>query len=169
MVQQLVTDRLRLEPLTETHASALFGILQADEIYDHLDESPPSDVDVLRSRYRKLEARESPDGAQIWLNWAVWSEPDSGYIGYVQATLDRRGNAEIAYVLAPSAWGRGFAGEAVTTMCAHLAEAYSVDALTATVAEDNMRSRRLLERMSFALTRTGDVGDDLVYVRHWRS
>jgi ribosomal-protein-alanine N-acetyltransferase len=154
----LHSSRLRLEPLRARHAAPLLDVLAAPEIYEHLDEAPPADLEVLEDRYRRLETRRSPDGSQEWLNWAVQVEATGEYAGYVQATVEA-GSAEVAYVLGPAWWGRGLATEAVTLMCAHLAVDHAVTRLTAHVAPGNRPSRSLLERLGFSFVGRTDDGD----------
>jgi ribosomal-protein-alanine N-acetyltransferase len=156
--QVLRTARLTLEPLEVRHAAPLLEVLSAPEIYLHLDEDPPADLAALEARYRLLETRSSPDGRQEWLNWVVRVHGSGQPIGYVQATVEE-GTAEIAYVLAPSWWGRGLATEAVTVMCAHLAVDHAVTRLTAHVAPANRASRSLLERLGFSFVRRTADGD----------
>jgi RimJ/RimL family protein N-acetyltransferase len=156
--QVLRTARLALEPLEARHAALLLDVLSAPEIYEHLDEDPPADLATLEERYRRLEARRSPDGSQAWLNWAVRVEGPGEYAGYVQATVEA-GSAEVAYVLGPAWWGRGLATEAVTVMCAHLAVDHAVTRLTAHVAPGNRASRSLLERLGFSFVRRTTDGD----------
>src|SRR5688572_33463871 len=87
-LELLDTARLRLEPLEPGHAAMLFEGLRDDRLYDLIDEDPPASVEALRARYEVLARRRSPDGRQAWLNWAVWSNPEARYVGYVQATVE---------------------------------------------------------------------------------
>jgi len=141
--------RLTLEPQVAEHAEEMFAVLSDPAIYEYEHEAPPS-VLWLRDRFATLEARESADGKEIWLNW-VLRLPTSELIGYVQATVRGDGSAAIAYVLASGFWGRGFAREAVEAMLGELGEHYGVTDLSAVLKRDNLRSTRLLERLGFAL------------------
>jgi RimJ/RimL family protein N-acetyltransferase len=127
----------------------MFAVLADPAIYEYENEPPPS-VEWLRERFRKLESRRSPDGSQQWLNWVV-RMPSGDLAGYVQATVHEDGRAAIAYVLASAWWGRGLASEAVTAMIGELAASHGARELTAVFKRDNHRSRRLLERLGFAL------------------
>ena len=161
--QVLRTSRLTLEPIEVRHAAPLFEVLSAPEIYEHLDEAAPVDEAALEARYRFLESRQSPDGAQEWLNWALRLDATGAYVGYVQATVEDHA-AEVAYVLGPAAWGQGLATEAVTVMCAHLALDHDVSRLTAHVEPGNRASRALLERLGFSFVRRTSDGD-LLFAR----
>ena len=136
-----------LEPQRAVHAEEMFTVLADPAIYPYENEPPPS-LEWLRERYASLEARRSPDGEQRWLNWVV-RLPDTGLIGYVQATV-LPGRAAIAYVLGSRHWSRGLAREACELMIAELAGRYGVRTVYATCKRRNARSARLLERLGFA-------------------
>ena len=148
-MRAIATSGLVLEPLVVAHAEAMFELLDDAAIYRYLDYPPPPSVDHLRDVYAKLEARASPDGTEIWLNWVVRSQGHTP-VGYVQATISQR-TAFVAYMLGRKHWGRGYAQEAMQAMLEHLASAYGVDCYLATVEVDNQRSIRLLTRLGFHL------------------
>jgi RimJ/RimL family protein N-acetyltransferase len=147
-MRTLETAGLVLEPLTASHAEAMFEILRDPELFRFLDDRPPSGVEALRERYARLESRASADGTQRWLNWVV-REPGRPPLGYVQATVLGDGRAWIAYLLGSRHWGHGFATRATATMLEHLASDYGVDRQLAMVDAANVRSIRLLERLGF--------------------
>ena len=143
----LTTDRLVLEPLTRDHAAAMYEVLSDPELYDYLDYGPPPSLDHLRGVYEQLEARVSPDGSELWLNWVV--RPGEGApVGFVQATV-AGDEAWVAYVLARGSWGNGYAGEATQAVIDHLRSACGVTRFLATTEAENGRSIRLLERLGF--------------------
>jgi ribosomal-protein-alanine N-acetyltransferase len=148
----LSTSRLRLVPLEPAHADPLFEGLRDDRLYEFIPDRPPESVEGLRARYELLVGRSSPDGAESWLNWAVWAIQDSRYIGYVQATVRGDKTADIAYVLFRDAWANGFGREAVAAMAAHLRDFYGVTSLRAVVDPRNARSVRLLQALGFEQT-----------------
>jgi RimJ/RimL family protein N-acetyltransferase len=69
----------------------------------------------------------------------------------VQATLRPQGRAAIAYELHSDFWGQGLAHEAVQAMIGEVAQRYGVHRLLAVLKQRNLRSRRLLDRLDFAL------------------
>ena len=147
-MQTITTSQLVLEPLTVAHAEAMFEVLADSKIYRYLDYPPPPSVEHLRDVYTRLEARKSPDGDQIWLNWVVRPHGHPP-VGYVQATIASTGSAWIAYVLSSKYWGRGYAHLATHVVMENLTTAYGVVRYLATVEAENCRSIRLLERLAF--------------------
>jgi [ribosomal protein S5]-alanine N-acetyltransferase len=146
-VDTLRTSDLVLEPLTAGHAEALFEVLRDPELYAYLDDGPPPSAEHLRGVYQELEARVSPDGSQLWLNWVI--RPQGGPpAGFVQATVTG-GDAWVAYVLARASWGRGYAVQATRAVVDHLRTGCGVTRFLATVDAGNERSARLLGRLGF--------------------
>jgi RimJ/RimL family protein N-acetyltransferase len=148
-LRTLETPRLTLVPQMASHADEMFAVLSDPQIYLHENQPPPS-MEWLRQRFARLESRASADGKEQWLNWVI-RMPSGALIGYVQATLDGKGRAAVAYELSSAFWGQGLAHGAVATMIEELAGHYRVRLLSAVLKCNNQRSRRLLERLGFAL------------------
>ena len=157
---------LRLEPQAVGHAEEMFAVLSDPAIYAHENKPPPS-LDWLRARFTKLEARQSPDGSEQWLNWVLHLQ-GSGLIGFVQATIRPNREAGIAYVLASAYWGRGLASRAVEAMIAELAAHYQVRHLTAVLKRKNTRSLNLLQGLGFTQVSTPLPDDQAIEPDEWR-
>ena len=142
--------RLRLEPQTAAHAQEMFAVLSDPRIYE-FENSPPASQAWLQARYKRLEARTSPDHSEQWLNWVIRLNSGEA-IGYVQASVfAANDDALIAYELNSAFWGRGLASVAVQLMLKELTQHYGVKNVLAQLKQANSRSRRLLERLGFAL------------------
>ena len=153
----LFTTDLTLEPLVAGHAEAMFDLLSEPELYRYLDFGPPPSLDHLRGVYEELEARVSPGGSQLWLNWVV--RPRGGApVGFVQATVSGV-DAWVAYVLAREYWGRGYAFCATQAVIDHLRVTCGVIRFLAVVEAGNERSTRLLRRLGFRAATEAEVRD----------
>jgi ribosomal-protein-alanine N-acetyltransferase len=151
----LFTTDLTLEPLVADHAAAMFEVLGAPELYRYLDHGPPPSLDHLGSVYKELEARVSPDGSQLWLNWVI--RPRGGApVGFVQATVGGA-DAWVAYVLAREYWGRGYAFQAAQAVVGHLRATCGVIRFLAVAEAGNERSIRLLWRLGFRAATESEV------------
>jgi len=139
---------LTLLPQLGEHAEEMFAVLGDPAIYAY-ENAPPPSIDWLRTRYEKLESRQSADGAEQWLNWVIRIK-GNGLIGYVQATLARDGSAAIAYEMSSAHWGQGLGRHATEAMIFELIEHYRVTMLFAVAKRGNFRSLRMLERLGFA-------------------
>ena len=152
----LHSQRLRIEPMVQAHAETLFAAIADPALYTWIDDGPPASVAALRERCRRLETRHSADGEETWLNWTLFLPDQPQALGYVQASLLADGRAWVAYLLAQSAWGQGYASEAVAAMLQHLFGALGARQAMAVAERDNSRSLALLQRLGFTLA-AGDA------------
>ena len=63
---------------------------------------------------------------------------------------------EVGYILHPDVWGQGLGGEAVGAVIDHVFSTLAVDILTADVDPENAASIRLLQRLGFVRTGSGE-------------
>lgn len=154
----LETDRLHLEPLLPHHASALFAVLADQRIYTYIPEEPLTDHERLRQRYQQLATRRSPEGDELWLNWALQRKQEQDYIGVLQATV-YVDHATIAYLLHPAFWGYGYAMEACHPLLALAFETYDLPYVDAEVDTRNRASWTLLERLGFQRVALREAAD----------
>jgi ribosomal-protein-alanine N-acetyltransferase len=150
----LTGKTVALEPLTEWHAVDLFPLYADAEVWMYVDTPPPNTLEALTARHRRLESRSSPDGSEMWLNWAVRAE--GRVIGFVEATVLIEGRVEIAYFIGKRFQGRGFGTDATATMLAFLAHRLTKADFWATVDARNRPSVRLLTRLGFEVVSDAD-------------
>ena len=166
-----VTARLKIDPLRESHAQAMFPRLLDERIYRYIAGKPPASVAALAERYRRLEAGSSDPGQQ-WLNWCLFRLDDGTPIGSLQSTiLVRERVAWVAYVLSPDAWGHGYARESLLWLLGHLETAGTVDVARARIDSRNTPSQAVVQALRFE--RRADVVEDgavdFVYEKRLRS
>lgn len=148
-MRTVATATLTLEPQVAAHADAMFAVLSDPAIYE-FENAPPASAEWLRTRFTKLETRQSADGQEQWLNWVI-RLPSHELIGYVQATVRTDASALIAYELGSAFWGKGLAHQAVSSMISELVSQYDTRELWAVLKRANHRSTRLLTRLAFTL------------------
>ena len=169
-MRTLHTAICTLEPQVVAHAAEMFAVLSDPAIYE-FENAPPISEEWLAERFARLEARESRDGTQAWLNWVVRSHQGAP-MGFVQATIFSDHRAGIAYQFASEFWGQGFASEAVGAMIVELVSHYEVTTLSAVLKGANQRSMRLLQRLGFSLAtpaRQHEIGiepDEILMLRN---
>lgn len=167
----LATPRLVLEPIVPTHAPLLFGELQAASLYAYIPEDPPLTVEALARRYTAWARRRSPDGQEVWLNYALRHRQLGCWVGTVQATARTDGDAFIAYQVFPRHRRQGFAAEACRGLLAHLRSDPALSTAIAHLDTRNTASRLLVEALGFTRQRLivqadtfkGSVSDEFVY------
>lgn len=150
---------MRLEPQAERHAEGLFAALQALELHEFLDSTPPASVDDVRQRIIRQNKGPQDESGDIWLNWIIFV--DGIIAGFTQATITPGGTANLAYVLSPSFWGRSVGYEACRQTLFALSKMENVKSVVADTERNNLRSAALLTRLGFQPIR--ESGDDVFY------
>lgn len=148
-MRTVTAGELRLEPQRAEHAAAMFVVLSDPAIYE-FEHEPPASCETLRARYAELETRRSESGGEQCLHWVVHLAGE-GLVGGVQATVDARGQAGIAYEFGSRWWGRGIACRSVQAMLGELRTHHRVRRCTAVLKQENLRSYHLLRRLRFTM------------------
>jgi [ribosomal protein S5]-alanine N-acetyltransferase len=129
--------------------------------YRYIPQEPPTKLEDLAARYRKLESRRSPDGTEAWLNRALIGLDGKAY-GYVQATVNLNSEeAFIAYFIFSPSQRQGYAREALDVLLPALREAYGIVKFNAEIDTRNVASIRLVESLGFVFTRHAPNADEL--------
>jgi ribosomal-protein-alanine N-acetyltransferase len=150
----LETGRLVLEPLLPEHAPLLFEGLADERLHRFIPTDAPESAEALETRYRKLSSRRSPDGAEVWLNFAMrlreeGTLPKASYVGMLEATVFPNRSAYIAYTVFVPFWRQGYAREGCARMLRHLLENYRVLVVVAEMDTRNAASVSLVEALGF--------------------
>ncbi len=152
----LISERLRIEPLRSAHAELVLSALPAPVIYTYLPEDPPT-AKALQKRYDFLESSRSPDGAELWLNWVAFLRDSMTPIGTFQATLPRGEEGSFAYIVFPAFWRQGYAREMAACVISHLFQAHDIPGLFAEIDTRNQASIGLVR--SLGLERVATTHD----------
>ena len=147
----LTTDRLRLEPFHERHASGLHAMNTDPEVMRYLFARPETLADTLES-IRRVQAR--------WQRWGTswWSfiEPASGEVvgaGCIQHLRtdgdepDPACPLEIGWRLRRDHWHQGLASEAAVAMAGFAFEALGAPLLYAVCDPANHASAAVMKRL----------------------
>ena len=169
----LATARLRIEPLTAGHATAMFEPMRDPAVYRWISLEPSPDLAHLARRWAWVAARPLVDIEVLDLGWAVLRRADGACIGKLDAEVTAAGIAtNVGYMFWAAYWGLGYATEAVTALSDHLLR-HGVTRQHAAVTLGNEASCRVLERAGFVRERVlvandtlrGVLVDDIEYVR----
>lgn len=117
-IETIMSERLRLEPLSVKLAPEMVEVLADASVYEYTGGQAPS-LEQLQRRYAAQVVGHSEDRSQGWFNWIVKKESTYVPMGFVQATLARNRSgmlAYIAWVISPIHQGQGMASEATTAM-----------------------------------------------------
>lgn len=143
----LETERLVLRPLEPDDWRALFPIMSDPAVMAYWDSTEIDDPElVARMVAAQIEDMDLGRGAY----WAVERGEDRAFIGACDLSdIDRRHRrGEVGFLLAKSAWGRGFGLEAMRAVVSYAA-ALGLKRLWARAHAGNARSERLLTALGF--------------------
>jgi RimJ/RimL family protein N-acetyltransferase len=126
----------------------MFPVLSDPAIYRFINEAPPASVEAVAERHGRQMAGRSADGSELWFNWVVRENATGKAIGYVQATVIGE-RAWIAYVLAPSSWGKGLGREATEAMMEIVRDRHATSLFLAEADQRNAASIGLLRALGF--------------------
>lgn len=134
--------------MDEHDASALFAIYGDPLVMRYTNEEPFPDLStvglMLASVGRLLASGQS-------LEWAIVPSGGGGVIGtcglHSFDAVSR--TAQVGCLLRTSAWGQGFMTEAIGVLALYAAEVLRLEGLTADVAPENDRARRLFARLGY--------------------
>jgi ribosomal-protein-alanine N-acetyltransferase len=145
----MTTKRLRLKPMAQSDAPALFAIL-GDPAAMRFWQRPP----IQRLAVVEDMVREQIAAAPLCRYWTVWRDGDA--IGSCDLSFisPQDGQAQTGFLFRRDQWGQGFATEAMAAVTRHAFETLGLSLLVARTHVENRPARRLLERLGFVLDRT---------------
>lgn len=171
MADWIATARLRLRPWREEDLDAFAALTADPQVMRFVGDGGCLD--------RAATANWLANANRNLRGWgcgthAVWERDGERPIGW--AGLMHNGNApapaaaEIIYALAPSAWGRGYAGELVAGLVGWARERRGLATVLATIDPDNLASCKIVERQGFELERIVEEedGKTAYYWLSWR-
>ena len=144
----LATERLDLRPLVLDDAAALFAIC-ADPVVMRYGSTPPWTEHQTAIAYIERDQRAMADG--VCFRLGLFRREDGTLLGTCTLfSLDAQcRRAEIGYALAASAWGQGYAAEAIAALLAYGFDEMKLNRIEADVDPLNAASARALERHGF--------------------
>jgi ribosomal-protein-alanine N-acetyltransferase len=145
---ELSTARLLLRTLRDDDADALFAVFSDPAVMRYWSTPPWPDVAHAR---RKIADDAAGHAAGEHLALAIVQRENGRVIG--RCTLFDRTPAcrrcQVGYALASSAWGRGYATEAIGALLDHGFDALDLNRVEADIDPRNDPSARVLQRLGF--------------------
>jgi RimJ/RimL family protein N-acetyltransferase len=152
--------RLDLEPLTVAHAAEMAPLLDDVDLHTFTG-GVPLRLEELTERYRRQVLGRSADGSEAWLNWVVRRRDTGRAAGYLQVTVTREQDlqvAELAWVISPVHQHQGFATEAATAVADWLRSS-GITTLVAHIHPDNLASATIAQRIGLHPTADEQDGE----------
>jgi [ribosomal protein S5]-alanine N-acetyltransferase len=167
------TKRLRLEPLRAAHAVVMFEDFRDPALYEWISTIQPTTTESLAESWAcSGDTGPYHYGDCFGLDWALIRADDNRVIGKIDADFAADGHViNVGYVLFKSAWGQGYAKEAIGSLVAAFRTCGALE-VHAYVTKGNIASASLLEGLGFCLERVipdndlirGERFDDLEYI-----
>ena len=175
----LHTGRLRLRPVTDADADALFALHSSAYVLRYWDAPPWSER--ARAERFVLACRQIADegtGARL----AIDRVSDAAFIGWCGLTRWNRDyrSASLGYCLDDANWGHGYATEAARALLEWGFDTLDLNRVQAETDTRNVASARVLDKLGFVREGTlredcvvnGEVSDSWVFGlirRDWQS
>jgi RimJ/RimL family protein N-acetyltransferase len=143
----IVTSRLCGVPLAASDLPELLVLHRDQRVLSAFGAEPDTDDDTRRFLARKL-AHWREYGFGIWM----FRDPAGAFIG--RCGIHRwRDDVELGYIVEPSFWGQGFATEMAAAVAGHAFTTLGLSSLVAFTREENIASRRVMEKVGFLYER----------------
>jgi RimJ/RimL family protein N-acetyltransferase len=164
----LETERLVIRPYRDDDATGLHDVFGSPEVMRWTPSPPSKDVAETAERLTQTMAFTARQPAGMGL-WALDLRATGEFLGQVGLfPVEGKGpDMEVAYELAPRAWGRGYATEAARALIAYGFDEIGLARIVALILPDNVRSRHVAEKCAMTLEGPGRFYglDLLVYAR----
>lgn len=141
------TERLRLEPYAQAHASALNAINNEPQVMEFLSDGVPETIADTQAKIATVRARWESFG----FSWWAIIEPKSEFMigAACLQHVDNKAGAEleIGWRLTASANGHGYATEAGLAAADYAFNVIGVEHVVAVADQGNIASHRVMERI----------------------
>lgn len=144
----LRTTRLILRPLDESDASSLFALHADQWVARYLSRPAWESID---SAHELIAKDKEALLAGKYLHLGIQRAHEPGLVGEcsLHSLNEASRRAEVGYVLAPQAWGQGFAVEALATLIEFAFASLQFNRLEADIDPRNEASAKVLKRLGF--------------------
>lgn len=154
---RIETERLLLRNTEARDIPALVSMWTDPEVTRFM--GGPRDATWLEENF--AEDANNPDPL-VYDQWPVVDKSSGeviGYCGLLDKEVEGRPEVELVYVLAPSAWGKGYATEMALALREHATRQLGLRRLIALIEPGNEPSARVAERVGFRPARSIQRGD----------
>jgi RimJ/RimL family protein N-acetyltransferase len=151
----LETERLVLRRFTEADVDHLFDLDNDPEVMHFINGGTPTPRDVIQNDILPgfLHYDECFPGYGVW---ATIEKTTGDFLGWLsfRPAQDAPGEVVLGYRLHKAAWGKGYATEGARALIRKGFTELSVQRVVATTYQDNLASRRVMEKLGMRLVRT---------------
>lgn len=125
------------------------------EVMQFVTPRPPSRVRAIFRFKKALAINSRNDKLGYWL---AYGKENGELIAYLKLVNIGKGLHEIGYLILPEYWRQNFGSELVCALVEYASSLEEVTGLVGIVQENNVASRRVLEKCGFEFMRSGRLG-----------
>lgn len=156
MERLLETERLVLRRFTAADLDNLCDLNGDPEVMRFLTGGTPTPRHVIETEILPLMLRSYSPVAGFGY-WVVVERASGAFLGWISLRPPAGASpdgAELGYRLRKAAWGRGYATEVARALIGKAFADLGVQRVFATTYQDNLASRRVMEKLGMTLVRT---------------
>ncbi len=142
----LETARLILEPISEEHTQAMWELFSDPKLHDFVPYEPLT-LDKQRERCARWANRRSPDGSELWLNWAGRDRTSGKVVAHFQVGVTSDGTASVGYLVSREFQGKGIATEGLQSVFSYISKNLDVREVKAWTDTRNKASHHLAKKL----------------------
>jgi RimJ/RimL family protein N-acetyltransferase len=148
----LETQRLRLRQFTPADADHLFCLDNDSEVMRYINGGTPTPREAIQNDILPGFCHYD-DHFGVW---AAEAKETGMFIGWfsLRPTNDNQTEAALGYRLNRDAWGQGYATEGVQALISQGFTAWGLKRIVATTYEENLASRRVMEKAGMTFVRS---------------
>ncbi len=158
MTPVLHTERLLLEPYAPEDEEDFVALFNDTRVSQWMGDGPEPE-EANRALFWRVFTHVYDVN-----KFDVWAVRENGvYVGHAEIKpTEESGGHELIYALAHHAWGRGIGTELARAICDYGFATLGLDAVHATIAEQNTASITVMEKLGFAFVRDKPEDDGTV-------
>ncbi len=156
MMVFLETERLILRRLTLDDVDNLYALDSDPEVMRYLSGGAPTPREMIAQEVlpRFMSYYDRSNGLGFWAAIEKSTGDFLGWFGLHPEDDAAPDVLSLGYRLRRAAWGKGYATEGARALIRKGFESYGAVRVTATTYQDNLASRRVMEKLGMTLTRT---------------
>lgn len=152
----LQTERMVLRWFTEADVDHLFDLDSDADVMRFLTGGTPTPREVIQNDILPafLRSYERFPGFGVWAATEKASGEFLGWFGFQPEDVDSPNDVTLGYRLRQTVWGHGYATEGARALIRKGFTELGVQRVFATTYQDNLASRRVMEKAGLSLVRT---------------
>jgi RimJ/RimL family protein N-acetyltransferase len=140
----IVTARLELREFQPSDYDAVYAYASDPRVTRHMLYGPRDPMDT-HEYLRRVIGYQKNIPRLVW-EFAVEQRSDKAVIGACDITILKPGEGDVGYMLRHPSWGQGYGTEIANALIDAGFAGLGLDRIISTVATDNLRSIRVLEK-----------------------